>query len=67
MSQINFTIRAAPQSQWLLRWQARVIAAFAAGSLFTALFTIGALMAVSVARSALSHFAAARRWADHHG
>lgn len=66
MSQITFAIRHAPHSEWLFRWQATVIAAFAGGSLTAALLNLGALMALSVARSTLSQVAIARRWADHH-
>lgn len=66
MSQITFAIRHALHSEWLFRWQATVIAAFAGGSLTAALLNLGALMALSVARSTLSQVAIARRWADHH-
>jgi len=66
MSQITFAIRHAPQSEWLFRWQAAVSAAFAGGSMTAGLFNLGALMALSVARSTLSQVTIARRWADHH-
>lgn len=66
MSQIILAIRHAPLTERLFRWQAAVIVAFAGGSRTAALFNIGALMAFSIARSALSHVAITRRRAEHH-
>ena len=51
----------------LLRWQMTVNAAFAGGSVTAALINLGALIAVSMARSALSQLALARSPAGYHG
>lgn len=67
MHQMTLPFRHAPHSDWLLRWQATVIVAFAGGSLIAALCNISALMTLSIARSALSQVAAARCWSEHHG
>ena len=67
MPQMTLTLRHAPHSDWLLRWQATVIVAFAGGSLIAALCNISALMTLSIARSALSQVASARLWAEHRG
>jgi hypothetical protein len=64
MSQITFAIRHAPHSEWLFRWQATVIAAFASGSLAAALLNLGAAVALAVTRSTFSQVSAARRRAD---
>lgn len=66
MSQIVLALRHTPHLEWLIRWQANIIAALAGGSLSAALFSLGALVAVSAARSARSHVAVARRWAQRH-
>lgn len=60
MSQINFAIRHSRQTERLLRLQVTVNTAFAGGSLIAALLNLGALIAISLARSAISHFATAR-------
>ncbi len=60
MNQISFAIPPAPQSDWLFRWQMAINTAFASGSLTTALFNLGVLIALSLVRSALSRFAPAR-------
>jgi len=60
MTQISFAIRPAPQSDWQFRWQMPINTAFASGSLTTAFFNLGVLIALSLARSALSRFATAR-------
>jgi hypothetical protein len=67
MSQITLVIRHAPHSEQLLRWQMTVNAAFAGGSVTAALINLGALIAVSMARSALSQLALARSPAGYHG
>lgn len=67
MSKITLAIRRAPQSERLFRWQAAFISALAGGSLTAALLNLGGLMAISVARSVLSHAATARRSAKQHG
>lgn len=61
MSQIDFAIRPVLRSDWQLHWQLTVNTAFAGGSLTAALLNLGALIAFSLARSALSRFATARR------
>jgi hypothetical protein len=61
MSQINFAIRPALRSDWQLHWQLTVNTAFASGSLTAALLNLGALIAFSLAHSALSRFTAERR------
>ena len=61
MSQLNFAVRHSRQTERLLRWQVTVNTAFAGGSLTAALLNLGALIAFSFARSALSRFATARR------
>ena len=66
MSQITLAIRHAPQSERLLRWQVTVNSAFAGGSLIAALFQLGALVALSLARSTMSHLVTARRDGDYH-
>lgn len=66
MSQITLAIRHARQSERLLRWQVTVNGALAGGSLIAALFQLGALVGLSLARSMAAHAAAARRAADHH-
>lgn len=60
MSQITLAIRHAPQSERLFRWQVSVNTAFAGGSLAGALLNLGALIALSIARSVLSRLARAR-------
>ena len=60
MSQINFAIRHSRQTERLLRLQVTVNTAFAGGSLIAALLNLGALIAISLARSAISRFATAR-------
>jgi anti-sigma factor RsiW len=67
MSQLTLAIHNAPHSEWLLRWQATVIGALAGGSLIAALCNIGALMTLSIARSAVLRPTAAHRWAEPHG
>jgi hypothetical protein len=57
MTQISFAIRPVPQSDRQFRWQMAITTAFASGSLTTALFNLGVLIALSLARSALSRFA----------
>lgn len=57
MTQISFAIRPVPQSDWQFRWQMAINTAFASGSLTTALFNLGVLIALSLVRSALSQFA----------
>ena len=66
MSQITLAIRHAPHSEWLFRWQATVIAAFAGGSLTAALLNLGAVVALAVTRSTLAQVSAARGRADRH-
>ena len=61
MSQISFVIRPVLRSDRQLHWQMTVNTAFAGGSLTAALLNLGALIAFSFARSALSRFATARR------
>lgn len=65
MFQISFPIRPVPQSDRQLRWQMTVNTAFASGSLTAALLNLGVLIALSLARSALSRFATARRRLGH--
>lgn len=60
MSQVNFAIRHSRQTERLLRLQVTVNTAFAGGSLIAALLNLGALIAVSLARSAISRFVTAR-------
>lgn len=60
MSQLNFAIRHSRQTERLLRWQVTVNTAFAGGSLIAALLNLGALIAFSLARSAISRFVTAR-------
>ena len=60
MSQISFAIRHSRQTERLLRLQVTVNTAFAGGSLIAALLNLGALIAISLARSAISRFATAR-------
>ncbi|WP_421838254.1 hypothetical protein [Novosphingobium sp.] len=67
MSKMTLAIPNAPYSEWLLRWQTTVIVALAGGSLIAALCNIGALMTLSIARSAVLRPTAARCWAEHHG
>jgi len=67
MSQITLALRQVPQSERFFRWQATVIAAFAGGSLTAALLNLGAAMALSFARAALGHTAAACKRSDYHG
>jgi succinate dehydrogenase hydrophobic anchor subunit len=66
MSYITHAIRQAPYSEWLFRWQATAIAAFAGGSLTAALFHLGAAVGVAVTRSVLSRGAGIGGWAGHH-
>lgn len=54
MSQIILTIRQAPRSEPMLRWQMAFNAAFAGGSLGAAVINLGAMIALSIARSVLS-------------
>lgn len=61
MSQINFAIRPALRSDRQLHLQMTVSTAFASGSLTAALLNLAAFIAFSLARSALSRFATARR------
>jgi hypothetical protein len=67
MSQITLAIRHAPQSERLLRWQVTVNGAFAGGSLTAALFQLGALIALSIVRSAVLQVVTPRREAECHG
>lgn len=64
MSQITLAIRHVTHSERLFRWQTAAV--FAGGSLTAGLFNLGALMALSVARSALVHGAHERRRTEHH-
>lgn len=66
MSQLTLAIRHVPQSERLLRWQVTVNAAFVGGSLTAAMLNLGALIAFSIARSALSRFTTARRLEEYH-
>ncbi len=66
MSQITLAIRHVPHSEWLFRWQATVIAAFAGGSLTAALLNLGAAVALAMTRSTLSQVSAARGRTDRH-
>jgi len=65
MPQISFPIRPVLQSDRQFRWQLTVNTAFASGSLTAALMNLGVLIALSLARSALSRFATARRRPGH--
>lgn len=67
MSQLTLAIRHTPQSERLFRLQVTVNAAFASGSLNAALLNLGALLAYSLARAALSRLAPAQNLEDHHG
>lgn len=67
MSQITLAIQGAQHPEWLLRWQATVIVAFAGGSLIAALCNIAALMTFSIARSAIVRLTVARHRAENHG
>lgn len=66
MSRITLAIRLASQAELLLRWQVHVNAAFAGGSLIAALLNLGALVALSLARSGLAQRATDRRKARCH-
>jgi hypothetical protein len=65
MTQISLPIRPVPQFDRQFRWQLTVNTAFASGSLTAALLNLGSLIAISLARSVLSRFAAARRRPGH--
>jgi hypothetical protein len=56
-----------PLLERLYRWQVIINAAFAGGSLTAALLNLGALVAVSMARSGMSHFGPGRHWAEYRG
>ena len=66
MTQITRALRKVPQSERFFHWQATVAAAFAGGSLTAALLNLGAAMALSFARAALGHTAAAGERSDCH-
>jgi hypothetical protein len=67
MFQVTQAIRIAPQSGRLYRWQVTVNAAFASGSVTAALLNLGALIAFSIAQSALLQIAAGRHAGASHG
>lgn len=55
MSQITHAFHTTSHSERMFRWQVAINAAFAGGSLAAAFMNIGALVALSIARSALAH------------
>lgn len=65
MTQISFAIPPVTQSDRQFRWQLTVNTAFASGSLTAALLNLGVLIALSLARSALSRFVTAPRRPGH--
>lgn len=67
MSHITFAMRRLTQSQWLLRWQATVIAAFAGGSLTAALLNLAAAAGLAAAQRALVLAAPTLRRSTHRG